>query len=278
MNTKETKQKPFVLKDLIAEKDPRLANRIPNFVYRFLNRFLHVEEINDALDKYGHLNGIDFISAVMDDFNVDFKFKGTENLPKSGQYIFASNHPLGGFDGMLLLSAVTRHMGPSLFLVRDELTKVPHFKEVFIPINKFGSQRHGADKIKGAYESEAQILIFPSGLASRKINGKITDLKWHKHFIQKAKQYHRDVIPVHIDGKNSNRFYRIAKLRKLLGIKVNIEMFFLPDEMFRQRNKSIIITFGKPIPWQQFDKSKKPDQWAEFVKQKVYAMAPENQK
>jgi putative hemolysin len=164
-------------------------------------------------------------------------------------------------------------MGKSLFLVRDELTKIPPLAQLFIPINKFGDQRRSASLINDAYQSDSQILIFPSGLASRKIKGKIIDLTWQKHFIQKSVEHHRDVIPVYINGKNSRFFYWLANFRKRIGIHINIEMFLLSDELFKNRGKTFVISFGKPIPWRSFDRSKSHTEWADIVKNIVYELA-----
>lgn len=264
--------KPIVLQELVAEKNSKLARRIPGFVYGWLNRLLHIREINEIMFRFGDKKGIEFITPTLEYFGVSFEFRGTENLPARGRCIVASNHPLGGFDGLILMNGVTKFMGPSLFLVRDELTKIPPLKEIFIPINKFGNQRNSINQINAAYESEKQVLIFPAGLASRKKKGVIADLEWHKHFIQKSVEHQRDVIPVFMSGNNSKFFYRFSNLRKFLGIKFGLEMLLLPDEMFKQRGKSFTITFGKPIPWQTFDHSKTQTQWAEEVKRVVYGM------
>ncbi len=267
----------IILKDIVAEKNNKLANRIPGFVYGWLNRILHIKELNEIIFKYGDKMGIEFVTSSLSYFNVSFDFQGTENLPKEGRFIFASNHPLGGFDGLILLNGVTKFLGPSLFLVRDELTKIPQLKDVFIPINKFGNQRNSINLINAAYESEKQILIFPSGLASRKKHGVISDLEWHKHFIQKSIESKRDVIPVFMSGSNSGFFYWLSNFRQKIGIKFNIEMFLLPDEMFKQRNRKFTITFGKPIPWQSFNVTKTPSQWAEVVKRVVYRLPIEKE-
>ncbi len=271
-----TPLKPIVLKELVAEKNSRLAGRIPRFVYGLMNRLLHIREINEIITNYGHLKGIPFIEAVLRYFEVKVVYKGEENLPQSGKYIFASNHPLGGFDGLMLIKAVTDHMGKSLFLVRDELTKIPPLAELFIPINKFGDQRRSAGVINEAYASDSQILIFPAGLASRKIKGKIADLTWQKHFIQKSVEHHRDIVPVFISGQNSRLFYWLANFRKWSGIRINLEMFLLSDELFKNRGKTFGITFGKPIPWNHFDRSKSHAEWAATVKDAVYLL-PVNQ-
>lgn len=264
--------KPIILKELVAEKNSRLASRLPGFVYGLMNRILHIREVNEIIRKYGHLKGIPFIEAVLQYFDVKVEHHGEENLPDSGQYIFASNHPLGGFDGLMLIKAVSDHMGQSLFLVRDELTKIPPLSELFIPINKFGDQRRSASLINEAYDSDCQILIFPSGLASRKIKGRIVDLEWHKHFIQKSVEHHRDVVPVYISGRNSWFFYWLANFRKRIGIRINLEMFLLSDELFKNRGKTFKISFGKPIPWSRFDRTKSPAEWAAIVKSLVYEL------
>lgn len=265
--------KPIVLKELVAEKNSRLAARIPGFVYGLMNRLLHIREINEIIRRYGHLKGIPFIEAVLQYFDVKVVHQGVENLPALGQHIFASNHPLGGFDGLMLIKAVTDHMGKSLFLVRDELTKIPPLTDLFIPINKFGDQRRSASLINEAYDSENQILIFPAGLASRKIKGKIVDLVWQKHFIQKSVEHHRDVVPVYISGKNSWFFYWLANFRKWAGIRINLEMFLLSDELFKNRGKTFVISFGKPIAWSSLDRTKSHTEWASTVKDIVYELA-----
>ena len=270
--------KPIVLKELIAEKNRKLAARLPWFVYSLANRLLHIREVNEIIIKYGHLSGVPFIEAVLQYFDVKVVHHGEENLPASGRYIFASNHPLGGFDGLMLIKVVTDQMGKSLFLVRDELTKIPPLAELFIPINKFGDQRRSANIINDAYESDNQILIFPAGLASRKIKGKIIDLDWQKHFVQKSVEYQRDVIPVYISGKNSWFFYWLANFRKKIGIHLNIEMFLLPDELFKNRGKTFVINFGKPIPWSLFDRTKSTAGWAGVVKDIVYELPNKSKK
>ncbi|MEL7585449.1 MAG: 1-acyl-sn-glycerol-3-phosphate acyltransferase [Prolixibacteraceae bacterium] len=261
------------IKALFAEKNPRLARFIPGFVYRYINHIMHIREINEIIVNYGNSRGIDFVRNAVNYFNVHQKVVGIEHLPSEGRFIFASNHPLGGFDSLLLMSNVHEKMGEVRFLVNDVLMQITPLRDVFVPINKHGANsRTAARTIEEQYRSDVQILIFPSGLASRKIHGKITDTEWQKHFIQKAIEYQRDVIPVHVSGRNSDFFYNLANLRKFLGIKWNLEMFFLADETFRHRNREFTLTFGKPIPYRTFDKSKSTKEWANEVRRMVYTL------
>jgi len=250
-----------------------LTRFMPGFVFSYINRILHTDAINSFLERNGHLNGIPFIDRAIIEFNIQEKVFGYENIPESGRYIFASNHPLGGFDAFILMKSVTKRLGKLKFLSNDILMGIPSLRPMFVPVNKHGStSREAAIILNTAYDSDEQILIFPSGLASRKIKGKVIDLEWKKHFVAKSIKHERDVIPVFIGGRNTNRFYRLANIRKFLHIKWNIEMFFLPDELMKHRNSIVPVYFGKPIPHQTFNKSKSHQEWAEWVKEQVYEL------
>jgi len=229
--------------------------------------------VNDFQQRNGHLTGIPFINKLVEEFNVKEYIHGAENIPKEGRFIFAGNHPMGGFDGMLLLRNVDRYLGSPMFLTNDILMNITNLSPMFVPVNKHGdNSREAAKLLDELYRSTKQILIFPAGLASRRIKGKIVDLEWKKHFILKAVQHKRDIIPVFISGRNSNRFYMIANFRKFFRIKWNLEMFFLPDETMRHRNTNVHIYFGKPLPYTMFDKTKTQNEWADFVKNIAYSL------
>lgn len=271
--TKTNTFKPISIREVFAGKSPRMAKLMPGFAYRYLTRILHIDFVNDLLRRTGQLKGIEFVDEVVKEFNVKEHIYGIENIPPSGRFIFASNHPLGGFDGMLLMKNVNKVLGELKFLTNDILMNIPNLRPMFVPVNKHGGHSRDAAKVMDeTYRSDQQILIFPSGLASRKIKGKIVDLDWKKHFISKAIQYRRDVVPVFISGRNTNRFYRLAKVRKFLRIKWNLEMFFLPDETVKHRNTDVTIYFGKPISHTFFNKTKTHTEWANHIKELVYQL------
>ena len=268
--------KQIDIREILRGKNPRIAALLPGFVYRYIHRIIHVDYLNHLLQQFGHLHDQEFLRAIIADFNVKIELTGEENLPASGRFIFAGNHPLGGFDGVLLLDVLSPRYKNVRFLVNDILLNLTPIKGLLIPINKHGAHsREAARLIEEAMQSDMQVLTFPSGLVSRKIKGKIVDLPWKKNFIHKAVEHHRDVIPVHFSGRNSNWFYFVAKLRKLLHISWNLEMFYLPDETYKHRNKTVHITFGKPIPWQSFGHSRSLEEWTDFVRGKVYELAGE---
>lgn len=263
--------KPINIREIFMQKNPGMARMIPGFIFRMIHNIMRLDFMNNFIVKYGHLRGMDFVTASVEDFEVEEEVVGLEHVPSAGSYIFAANHPLGGFDALLLMKNVNERLGKLKFLVNDVLMSIRPLKPLFVPVNHHGSNSRDAARImKETYQSGEQILIFPSGLASRKIRGKVVDMDWQKHFISKAVEYQRDVIPVHISGRNSGRFYWLAKWRKVLGIQWNLEMFLLPDETYRHRKKKIRLIFGDPIPWSTFDKSRTQLQWADYVKKLVY--------
>ena len=271
----QKKTQTIDIESVIKKKNPRLLKTLPKFIINFIKKIIHQDEINYSLKKHSGIYGFDFVNKALKDFGVKYEIIGEENIPKTGRFIFVSNHPLGGLDGLIFISAISKFFKNIKFPVNDLLLNVKNFGNLFLPINKHGKQsRQAVNDINEAYSSESQILYFPAGLCSRKIKGKIKDLKWQKNFIRQAINNKRDIIPVHIDGKNSNFFYNLAKIRKFFGIKANIEMFFLPNEMFKQKSKKNVLHIGKPISYKLFlDKSKTIDQWTEYVRDKTYSLA-----
>ncbi len=261
---------------LFASKNPKLLRFIPRFVLSYLKRITHQEDINGYIWRNREKTGLPFVEAILKEFGVKVEIIDKrivrDQLP--GRLIVASNHPLGGLDGMALMQVLGKIRSDIVFPVNDLLMNVPGLRPLFIPINKHGRNTENAHLIDQTFASEKMILYFPAGLVSRKqrINGKmvIRDLEWKSTFIKKSKKYQRDIIPVYVEGRNSEWFYNLARWRKKLGIKANIEMLYLVDEMARQFNKTITIIIGDPICYSTFDRSKTETEWAAWVQEKVY--------
>lgn len=259
---------------ILREKAPKHYKYIPRFVISYLKKIVHQEEINPFLERSQDKVGVDFLEASLEFLDTKVEVKGLENLPKDGLFTFVSNHPLGGQDGVALGYVLGKYYkGKVKYLVNDLLMNLKGLAPLCIPINKTGKQSKDFPMmVEAGFKSDNQLIMFPAGLCSRRQKGVIRDLKWSKTFIVKSVQNQRDVVPVYFDGRNSDFFYNLANLCKTLGIKINIAMLYLADEMFKNRHKTFTVTFGKPIPWQTFDKSKTPAQWAECVKEEVYKL------
>ncbi len=265
---------PIYLKEVFKSKNPALARWIPGFVYSWLNRIICIDDINDFIRKHGDRKGIDFADAIVEYLNLTFQTEGITNLPSpQGRYIFVSNHPLGGPDGIALISFLGKYYPDLKFPVNDILLNLKNLNNIFLPVNKHGGMSREAVKaIASAYTSDNQIIMFPAGLCSRKIKGKIEDLEWQKNFIVEAVKHQRDIVPIYISGQNSNFFYNLSNFRKRIGLKANIEMLWLPQEAFKKKNETLTLKIGKPISWQSFDKSKKPKEWAKEVREILYRL------
>lgn len=264
------------VRKVLTSKNPALGKVIPGFLINYLKRIVHEDELNDFLEQNGHLKDRELISAWLKFLKIGYQVWGRENIPAEGRYIFVSNHPLGGLDGIVFINELSARFRDIKFPVNDILTYIGNLSGIFLPVNKHGSQgREGARLLEEAYASDTQILYFPAGLCSRKKRGVIKDLAWHKSFISKAVQHKRDIVPAYFSGRNSSFFYNLANIRKGLGIRANLEMLYLADEMFLQKDKKIDLVFGEKIPWQTFDKSKTPPEWAEWVKTKCYDLQAE---
>lgn len=258
---------------VIRKKAPKA--RVPQFLINYLRKITHEEEFNTFFKQNPDLKNLDFIEAAFNYLQIQLEIKGLENLPpKSGRYIFASNHPLGGLDGIATGYLIGKeYEGKVRFFSNDLMMNLHPMREMFVPVNKTGAQsKDHAEQMQQLYESDNHLVTYPAGICSRKVNGKVTDLEWKKNFISKAVQYQRDVVPLYFEGKNSNFFYNLARIRKFLRIKMNLEMMYLVDEMFKQKGSKFSIHIGQPITWQTFDKTKSQCEWAEWVKDIVYQM------
>ena len=279
---KESVEKTIDIKRILKDKMGSKARFVPCFLVAWLKKIIHEDEVNRFLWENRNLKGTEWLTACVQYLDMTLDIVGAENLPDKNDgklYTFVSNHPLGGQDGVSLGSIIGRHYdGKFRYLVNDLLLNLPGLKPVSIGINKTGKQSRDFPRmVEAGFNSDNHLLMFPAGLNSRRINGEIHDLPWKKTFITKSVETHRDVVPIHFSGQNSKRFYRIAKFSDRY-LPFNLAMLFLVDEMYRNVGKAFRITIGKPIPWQTFNKTKTPMEWANFVEERVYALSSNDNK
>ena len=270
-------EKTIDIDAILKQKMGARARFIPKAAVNWLKRIAHQDEVNDFLWGAHELTGTPWLKAGLAYLDNTIKVSGLENLPDDSdgrRYTFVSNHPLGGIDGIAIGSIIGERYNDNFrYLVNDLLMNLPGLAPLCIPINKTGKQsRDFPQMVERGFQSDKHIVMFPAGLCSRKQNGVIRDLPWTKTFVTKSIQSKRDIVPIHFEGQNSEKFYRIASLCKTLRLKFNFAMLFLADEMFKNTGKTFHVTIGKPIPWQTFDKTRKPIEWAQWMKEKVYSM------
>jgi 1-acyl-sn-glycerol-3-phosphate acyltransferase len=158
--------------------------------------------------------------------------------------------------------------------VNDLLLNLTNLRGLFVGINKHGKNEVSLrQQIHDVFDSKEAVCIFPAGLVSRKIKGQVRDLEWKKTFVTYAIRMDQPIIPVFIDGELSNFFYRLSNFRKCIGIKANIEMLYLSNELFKQKNKKMTFTIGSPILPSELDKKRSERDVAQDIKAKVYELA-----
>lgn len=262
------------IEKIIGDKNPTLLKWMPGFMIRYVKRIIHQKEVNTVIHEFADIYGVDFANALLDRFNIKVDIHGVENIPKEGGIIFAGNHPFGGIEAMAHVKAIYPIRPDIKFLVNDILLSLKNLKHLFVGINKHGTTP--ADSVKqmnDLFGSGHAVFIYPAGLVSRRTNGEVRDLEWRKTFITRAKRFESQVIPVYTGGAQlSNFFYNLSNFRKNIGIKANVEMFYLVDEMMKQKNSTFKIVFGKPISPATFDRSKTDKEWSDWVKAEVYKL------
>lgn len=279
LNTRmlETTERTIDLDKIIHEKMGAKAKYVPAIAVRWLKHIIHQDEVNRFLWESRDKKGTEWLEECTRYLDMTLEIEGLENLPDKNDgrlYTFVSNHPLGGVDGVALGAIIGRHYdGRFRYLVNDLLMNLPGLAPLCIPINKTGKQsRSFPEMVEAGFSGDNHILMFPAGICSRKIDGQIHDLPWKKTFITKSVETHRDIVPIHFGGRNSDFFYGLANVCKTLNIKFNIAMLFLVDEMYKNVHKTFRVAIGKPIPWQTFDKSKTAMEWAKYVQDEVYKL------
>lgn len=272
----EITERTIDIDSILRDKMGAKAKYVPSFVKAWLRKILHQDEVNAFIWKNRDLVGTEWLEECVKYLDMAITVEGRENLPSKDdpkRYTFVSNHPLGGEDGVALGAIIGRQYdGAFRYLVNDLLMNLPGLAPLCIPINKTGSQsRNFPAMVEAGFSGNNHTIMFPAGICSRRRNGEIKDIPWKKTFIVKSVQHQRDVVPIHFSGRNSNFFYRLANFSDRY-MKFNVAMIFLVDEMYKNAHKEFRIAIGKPIPWQTFDKSRTPAQWAEYVQEIVYKL------
>lgn len=263
----------IALIDVASILSSRMGKKPSRLVVAILKRLIHQDWINDVLLKIGTRKDVDFMCGVVENMGIHLKIKGLENLPEPGnRTMFVCNHPLGGVDVVSVVSVVgVKYPEGLLIPANDFLLHLKNIKDMLIPVNKVGGQnKELSDRLNAAHASDAQLMFFPAGKVSRKHKGIIADDEWKKNFVSKSIEYHRQVLPIRIDAQNSRLFYFVAQIRKAIRLKLNIEMLMLPRELYRQRGKTIKISIGKAVAWENLDGTKSPKVLAQEIRAMVY--------
>lgn len=251
----------------MLEKRSR-KGKVPRLLLWYLRCLFHEDFLNAFFEK-GY-DGLEFCDKAIDYLGLTLQVEG--EIPDGGPYTFVSNHPLGGADGLALLSVIGKK-GNVMLLGNDFLTNIDGLKPMIVPVNKIGMQSRTLKKgIDDAYGGNTHILDFPAGQVSRRNHGVIADRRWSKTFLTKSIETQRDIVPIHFYGTNSRRFYRMGRIQQILKLKFPLGMIFLPDELYRSQGKTYRIVIGQPISWKSFDRNGDINRQVEQIKNITYSL------
>jgi putative hemolysin len=209
----------------------------------------------------------------MNHLNLKIEIEGLENLPDDGRCFFVGNHAYGILDGLIITKTIYEKYGQLKFIGNDVFLLVPNLRQFVAAVNMFNkSPKEYLIALQQVFKSDVPITHFPNGSVSRIYKMKIRDNNWHKSFVSKAVTCKRNIVPIRFYGRNSNLFYTVYILRKILFIKPEIETALLPREFFKKRNKTIKVKIGKIISYDYFNNSKSHEEWAQKIKEEVYQL------
>lgn len=244
------------ISSLLLSKSPKMR-QLPQCLQKpimyGLKKIFHQKELNKMYEQMSHLEGFDFVEAVLEYFNVSYSASMAQklNIPPTGRVIIFANHPLGALDALALLMLV-KEVRPDVKIVANSL--LGHIKQlskilVFVDNMGKGSRKEHIKSIYKVLENQEALIIFPSGEVSRVRPSGLKDPKWKRGFLRIAKKSQTPLLPVCIKAHNSSLFYTVSMLNKPLSA------LLLPHEMFKKRSTVIHFRIGEKIAFDSFGKS-----------------------
>lgn len=249
---------------------------IGTFIGWILMKVLRISDMNKIYDKHKHLNHLEFLNALLDEFQIKFEIpeEDLKRLPKDGAYITISNHPLGGIDGVLLLKLMLEQRSDYKIIANFLLQRIDPIKSHIMPVNPFEDHKEAKSSLAGFKQSimhlrEGKPLgIFPAGEVSTYKDGRlIVDKPWEESAMKLVKKAKVPVVPIYFHAKNSRTFYRLSK------ISDTFRTAKLPSEVLTQKNRVIKVRIGKAISVAAQDEHENLEEFTEFLRKKTYMLS-----
>ena len=262
---------PINIKALATRVNPTLGKLVPKFLYNKLERILHVKELNEFFAEHENDDAQQFLDAVVEflDIKTSYEGHGTQTVEalKGGRIMFASNHPYGGPEAMVLFDYLHREF-PDCRLVAQS------FLKFLKPLGK--SCVYNKKEVRtllNAVNEGSSLLIYPAGYCSRELSfGEVFDYDWKPSFVKIAKRNDMPIVVFYTDGQLSRRMHRWTKFRRFFHIKTSIETLFLVDEMFKLKGQTMRMVVGSVIDPARLDDSIPNEEWAARIRQYCYEL------
>jgi putative hemolysin len=267
---------------LVTAKE--VAQAIKTDKYGFLGTFsgwllmkiLKISNLNDIYDRNKHLQNVEFLNAILDEFQIKFEIpeEDLKRLPKEGAYITISNHPLGGIDGILLLKMMLDREPNFKIIANFLLHRIDPMKPYIMPVNPFETHKDAKSSIIGIKETLRHLKdgkplgMFPAGEVSTYNDGKlVVDKVWEEGAMKVIRKAQVPVVPIYFHAKNSRLFYFLSKFNPTLRTAK------LPSELFSAKDRVIKVRIGKPISVSEQNEHLTLEEYSEFLRKKTYMLA-----
>ena len=235
---------------LIKERNPWLLkdNFLSKTIYCLLKKYLRYDETIFVGDHIQSMKGEEAFNWLGSEYTNNSHIEGLENIPKEGNFLIVSNHPMGAADAIALYYQIYP-VRSDIFFFANELFVylLGAFHELLAPVvwNK-EKETHSANKVTlerlSVFLGDGRPgIIFPSGRLSKLTFFGLWDRPWEKTPVTLAKKYNFPLIPVHVEGRNSWFFYFASFVNKQLRDVSQL------NELFNKRDKNISIKIGKPV-------------------------------
>ncbi|RZJ36023.1 MAG: lysophospholipid acyltransferase family protein [Flavobacterium sp.] len=241
-----------------------------------LMKILKISTLNRIYDRNKHLQGLEFLNAILDEFQIKFEVpeEDLKRLPKDGAYITISNHPLGGIDGILLLKLMLEREPDFKIVANFLLHRIEPLKPYVMPVNPFENRKDAKSSVVGIKEtlrhlSDGKPLgMFPAGEVSTYNDGKfVVDKDWEEGALKVIRRAQVPVVPIYFHAKNSRLFYALSRISDTLRTAK------LPSELFSQHDRLIKVRIGKPIPVSEQNEHGNLEDFSKFLRKKTYMLA-----
>ena len=237
--------------------------------------YLRLGKINRLFDGAADYQGREFANHLIENMGItiDVSPEQLENIPKEGGFVLVSNHPFGGIEGVMLLSAIAKVRPDFKLMANFILSYIPNLKECFFSVNPFEKNpewKSSVNGIKGAIQHIAAgngLGVFPAGEVSRYHGHDFPeDLPWSTSIARIIKNAGVPVIPVFWDGRNSKLFYAVDKIHTMLGTAR------LTKELINKHDRCFNLQIGKPILPAEVALYENPKDLAAYLRSRSYAL------
>lgn len=234
------------IRALLQERNPRLFRRLPSVVFPLLRAVAHERLINAFVTAHRRRNPREFCEYILARLDISVRTENEHYLRDAQRPIICANHPTGGVEGLALIATILRVRGVCRVPANDLLRLVVPLDPVIVPVNRSRPTSRSLYRLATVFKGDEPLLVFPAGVTARVYGKILREYPWESSFVTRARRTGRTVLPVHVDGRNSTRFYLIHTIRRVLGIGFNLEMALLVDELIRRRGSVVTLHFLPP--------------------------------